>query len=144
MGSARDVIERAHTAFNSHDLDAVDRLYAEGAQLKGPGGMSVTGRAAIREFTKGWFQGFPDCELRVHNIIESGDTIVEEGTFVGTHSGVFPTPMGDIPPTGRRVEGPYVDVFEIHNGEITSDRLTFDRMELMEQLGLVPSPAAAG
>jgi uncharacterized protein (TIGR02246 family) len=144
MGSARDVVERAQERFNAHDLDAIDDSYAEDAEFKGPGGMVLKGRAQIREFTKGWFQGFPDCQLRTVNVIESGDSIVEEGLFIGTHTGVFPTPMGEIPPTGRRVEGAFVDVFEIRDGQIVSDRLSFDRMELMEQLGLMPQPAAAG
>ncbi|MGA8014332.1 MAG: nuclear transport factor 2 family protein [Candidatus Dormiibacterota bacterium] len=144
MGSAREVFNQAHERFNAHDLDAIDDIYAEDAEFKGPGGMVFKGRAQIRQFTSGWFQGFPDCELRSLNVIEGGDTIVEEGLFIGTHTGVFPTPMGDIPPTGRRVEGAFVDVFEIRDGLIVADRLSFDRLELMEQLGLMPQPAGAG
>lgn len=52
--------------------------------------------------------------------------------------------MGDIPPTGRRTEGRYVDVFVIRDGKIVSDHLSFDGMELMEQLGLMPAPRRDG
>lgn len=144
MGSNREAFQRGHDLFNSHDVDGLLELYADDAEFKGPGGMSVRGKEAIGQFTRGWYQGFPDCRTESANVIDAGDYIIEEGIFIGTHTGVFPTPMGDIPPTGRRVEGQYVDVFEFRDGKVVSDRLTFDRMQLMEQLGLVPEAAGAG
>jgi predicted ester cyclase len=138
------IIERGNDAFNRHDIDGLIELYADNAEFKGPGGMVSKGKAEIRRFTEGWIQGFPDCKVHTHNRIVSGNTVVEEGVFTGTHTGVFPTPMGDIPPTGKKVEGEYVDVFVFENDKVVSDRLTFDRMQLMEQLGLAPAPAAAG
>lgn len=144
MGTPRQVFDEAHRLFNAHDLDGIEAIYAEDAELRGPGDMVVKGTKAIREFTAGWFQGFPDCEMRTEKVVDCGDVVVEEGVFVGTHSGVFPTPMGDIPPTGRRLEGRFVDIFEVRDGRIVSDHLTFDRLELMEKLGLMPAPAGAG
>ncbi len=143
MGSARDVFKQGQQAFNAHDLDGIINQYSEDAELTGPGGMEVKGRDAIREYTRGWLQGFPDAKLREINVIEAGDIIVEEGIFTGTQTGVFPTPMGDIPPTGKPVEGKFVDIFVIKDGKVVSDHLTFDRLELMEQLGLVPAAAGA-
>ena len=143
MGSAREVYERGTKAFNDHDIDALMDVYADDAEFRGPGGMVARGKDAIRQFTEGWIQGFPDCKVTASKVIEADNHIVEEGVFTGTHTGVFPTPMGDIPPTGRSVSGAYVDVFEIRDGKLVSDHLSFDRMELMEQLGLMPQPAGA-
>lgn len=142
MGSLREIIEEGERAFNAKDVDAFVALYSPDAELIAPGGMELKGIDAIRRFTEGWFQGFPDSKLRADRFVETGDTIVEEGVFTGTHNGVFPTPMGDIPPTGKRVEGRFADVFVIRNGKVIADHLFFDRMELMEQLGLAPAPAA--
>jgi uncharacterized protein (TIGR02246 family) len=143
MGSAREVFEKGQKAFNAHDLEGIIEIYSQDAVATGPGGMEFRGHDAIREYTKGWLQGFPDAKLRDTNVIEAGDTIVEEGVFTGTHTGIFPTPMGDIPPTGKPVEGNYVDIFVIRDGKVVSDHLFFDRLELMEQLGLAPAPAGA-
>ena len=143
MGSTRDVWERGQKAFNDHDLEGLLNLYSDDAEFTGPGGMTARGRDQIRQFTQGWFQGFPDAKLEAINVITTDTHVVEEGVFIGTHTGVFPTPQGDIPPTGRAVRGPYMDIFEIRDGKVISDHLSFDRMELMEQLGLVPQPAAA-
>jgi len=143
VGTPREVFDRGHDLFNRHDVDGLMDLYADNAELKGPGGMTFKGKDAIAQFARGWIQGFPDCLTTSTNVIEAGSTIIEEGVFTGTHTGVFPTPMGDIPPTGKNVKGEYVDVYDIRDGKVVSDRLTFDRMQLMEQLGLVPQPAGA-
>ena len=143
MGSTRELYERGSKAFNDHDIDALIDVYAADAEFRGPGGMVARGHDAIRQFTLGWFQGFPDCKLTASNVITTDTHIVEEGVFTGTHTGVFPTPMGDIPPTGKSVSGAYIDVFEVRDGKVITDHLSFDRMELMEQLGLVPQPAGA-
>jgi len=144
MTAARDLIDRGERAFNAHDIDGLMGMYGTDAVFNGPGGMELKGIGPIKEFTKSWFQGFPDATIRTDNLIEAGDTIVQEGVFIGTQTGIFPTPMGDIPPTGKRVEGKFVDVYVIKDGKIVSDRLLFDRLDLMEQLGLAPVPAGAG
>ena len=68
--------------------------------------------------------------------------IVEEGTFTGTHRGVLHSPAGDIPPTGRRVTVDYIHVLRYRDGQHISFNLMFDRLLMLEQLGLVPAPAA--
>ena len=143
MANIEDIVKRGSELFNAHDIDGLMELYAPNAEFRGPGNMVFKGHGEIRRFTEGWIQGFPDCKVKAVNRHVAGNTVVEEGIFTGTHTGVFPTPMGDIPPTGKRVEGEYVDVFEFAGDKLVSDRLTFDRMQMMEQLGLVPAPAGA-
>jgi predicted ester cyclase len=144
MADLKEIIQRGNRLFNERDVAGLIDLYTDDAESIGPGGMVAKGKAEIRKLLEGWLQGFPDARIHDHNVIVGGNTVVTEGVFRGTHTGIFPTPMGDIPPTGRSVEGPYVDVFEFEGDKVKSDRLTFDRMQLMEQLGLAPTPAAAG
>ena len=70
------------------------------------------------------------------------DDVVELGTFSGTHTGVFHLPDGDIAPTGRAVKAQYVNVLSFRDGLFFAGELMFDRLTLLEQLGLVPQPAA--
>ena len=51
--------------------------------------------------------------------------------------------MGDIPPTGRSVEVDYIQVLRFRDGKHVSLNLMFDRLTMLEQLGLVPTSAAA-
>jgi ketosteroid isomerase-like protein len=73
----------------------------------------------------------------------SDDFAVEEGTFTGTHNGVLHGPAGDVPPTGRPVKVDYVNVLRFKDGKHVSFNLMFDRLAMLEQLGLVPPPAEA-
>jgi predicted ester cyclase len=143
MANPKELVERGTKLFNAHDVEGLLDLYAPHAEVHASGGTIAKGRTEIKKFTQSWIQGFPDVKVRSERLLVSGSTVIEEGIFSGTHTGAFPTPMGDIPPTGRRVEGPYVDIFDFEGEKIVRDRLVFDRMQLMEQLGLAPVPAGA-
>ncbi len=72
-----------------------------------------------------------------------GDIAVEEGTFTGTHHGTLPSPAGDIAPTGRPVAVDYIHALRYRDGQHVSFNLLFDRLQMLEQLGLIPAPALA-
>jgi ketosteroid isomerase-like protein len=71
--------------------------------------------------------------------LEVSNTAIDEGYFIGTHTGPLETPTGEtIPPTGKQVRLRECDVATVENGLITSHRFYFDQMEFLEQLGLAP------
>jgi steroid delta-isomerase-like uncharacterized protein len=142
--SVREAFDKATEAFNAHDIEAFAQMLAEDVVSTAPGGMVSHGRAASAAFYGIWFEAFPDARADVHKLVITDDTAVEEGTFSGTHNGVFHTPMGDIPPTGKAVKGDYIQVLRYRDGLCVSANLMFDRLDLLEQLGLIPAPAAAG
>ena len=86
---------------------------------------------------------FPDAHVEVHAVHIINSIAVEEGKFTGTHNGVLHGPMGDIPPTGRPVKVDYIQVLHFRDGKHVSFNLMFDRLLMLEQLGLVPAPAVA-
>jgi SnoaL-like polyketide cyclase len=90
-----------------------------------------------------WFAAFPNARVEVEAVHIVDDVAVEEGTFTGTQNGVLHGPMGDIPPTGRSVEVDYIQVLRFRDGKHVSFNLMFDRLTMLEQLGLVPTSAAA-
>jgi len=77
----------------------------------------------------------------VHGLHIVDDVGVEEGTFTGTHNGVLHGPTGDVPPTGRPVRIAYIRVLRFRNGKHASFNLMFDRLSMLEQLGLIPASA---
>jgi len=91
----------------------------------------------------GWFAAFPDAHVEVHRLHIVGDVAVEEGTFTGTHNGILKSPMGDVPPTGRPVKIAYIQVLRFRDGKHVSFNLMFDRLSMLEQLGLIPAPSPA-
>jgi predicted ester cyclase len=65
----------------------------------------------------------------------------ERRSLSGSHNGVLHGPMGDIPPTGRPVGIAYVQVLRFQDGKHISFNLMYDRLSMLEQLGLIPAPA---
>lgn len=120
--------ERMTAAFNAHDLEGLAELLDDDVVCRVPGATEEHGRAACLEFHRRWLADFPDAhvEVRVRHAI--GDVIVEEGTFRGTHRGVAAT--------GRAVSLSYVRVLRVCRGKHVSVHLLFDRLLMLEQLGL--------
>ena len=141
--TARKAFERGTDTFNDHDIEGFRGVLADDVIFQAPGGMRGEGKAACAEFFGGWFTAFPDAHVEVHNVHFIGDIAVEEGTFSGTHNGILPTPAGDIPPTGRAVRLDYIQVLRFRDGKHASFNLMFDRLLMLEQLGLIPAPASA-
>ncbi len=67
-----------------------------------------------------------------------GDKVVERWTARGTHRGEFQ----GLPATGRQVVVPGTVFYRITDGKIVEFRGQFDRMAMMEQLGILLAPAA--
>ena len=86
-----------------------------------------------------FFEGaFPRYELTADEMTSEGNRVVVRCHCRGKHEGVF----GDIPPTHRNVDFPFVVTYVIENNKIISHWLIADQMLLLEQLGVEPALAA--
>ena len=141
--TVREAFQKGTDTFNAHDIDGFTSVLADDVVYRAPG-ISGQGKAACAEFFAGWFGAFPDAHVEVHALHVTGDVAVEEGTFTGTHNGVLRSPAGDVPPTGRPVTIYYLQVLRFRDGKHVSFNLMFDRLLMLEQLGLIPAPAPAG
>jgi ketosteroid isomerase-like protein len=140
--TTREAFERGTDTFNAHDLDGFASVLADDVVFQAPGGMRG-GKPGCVEFYGTWLSAFADGHVEVHSVQFIDDVAVEEGTFSGTHNGTLHTPTGDIPPTGRTVSLDYIQVLRFRDGKHASFNLMFDRLRMLEQLGLVPAPAPA-
>ena len=140
--TVREAFEKGTETFNAHDINGFADVLADDAVFRAPGGTGGEGKAACTEFFGGWLGAFPDAHVQIHGLHITGNVAVEEGTFTGTHNGVLHTPAGDIPPTGRPVSVDYIEVLGFRDGKHVSFHLMFDRLLMLEQLGLVPAPSA--
>jgi len=139
----RAAFEQGTQTFNAHDIDGFTGVLADDVSYRAPGGIHGQGKETCAQFFASWFTAFPDAHVQVHAVHFSGDVAVEEGTFTGTHHGVLHTPAGDIAPTGHPVTVGYIQVLRFRDGQHVSFDLLFDRLLMLEQLGLIPAPAAA-
>ncbi len=137
---ARAVVERGIKAFNAHDLEAIARDSASDIESTAPGDTKLKGPQQAKEFNQNFLNAFPDARAEVKNIFTQGNHVVVQGVFTGTHNGTLKTPMGDVPATGKKVKGEYVQIFEVDRGLIKKADLLYDQVQLMTQLGLAPVP----
>jgi ketosteroid isomerase-like protein len=142
MGQAREVLDGITAAALSGDRAAIQRLYAADAVVETPDVPRIEGPAAIADYHLALSHAFPDGTFVARSSFELGDVAIDEGWFEGTHTEVFSTPDGDIPPTGKRVRARACDILEARDGRCVSHRFYYDQLEFMVQLGLT-EPAAA-
>ena len=85
--------------------------------------------AAVTMFKK----AFPDAQLKIAFQLAEGDKVVTRYTWSGTHQGEY----YGIPATGKQVNWTSTATFRIAGGKIRETWLNYDRLGMMQQLGVV-------
>jgi steroid delta-isomerase-like uncharacterized protein len=92
------------------------------------------GLAEDQEALKGWHEAFPDASIVPEKLIAEGDLVtiywVARGTNTGTGNG--------LPATGKKAELAGITIWRIVDGKIKEEWSAFDRLSMMQQLGLLP------
>lgn len=142
MGEKTDIIRRKFAAMNAKDAESMTSVYGPDVEKEVPGGL-LHGPDQILAFVSAFWEAFPDLEVTVTSAVEEGSVVAIRATVTGTHLGVFHTPAGDLPPTGRSVSLNFSDDYTFDNGLVVSTHLYLDRLALLEQLGALPAPTPA-
>ena len=109
-----------------------------GVTYRGPDG--PTGLAKTVEV---YAKAFPDMHRELYRMVSVGDVVIVELALQGTHKGPLPTPMGILPPTGKRMDAPCCDVFRLVNGKIQSFNCYPSGTVIFAQLGVLSYIEAA-
>ncbi len=134
--SPRTVVRKFYEAFNAHSLGKSKGILSSNVVVETSGGVSAKGREEAIALFRGWWEAFPDARAEVTDLVASGDTVVTESTFTGTHRGVLRAPGLDAAPSGRAVIIPRdIHWFKLRRGLIVSIDLTVDRLDIQTQLG---------
>ena len=144
MGRAREVMDLITDAVMAGDRDALAQLYASDAVAETPDAGRLEGREAIVDYLVTFKPAFPDLSWEGVSQHEIGDTAIDEGYFVGTHTGVLRSPDGDLPPTGRSLRVRECDLVTVSDGVAVSHRFYYDQLEFLTQLGLLDATQLTG
>lgn len=142
MAEPRELAEMHVQVFNDRAWGKASDIYAPDLAMVEPAG-TTQGIDGYLGTAKGFVAAFPDCRFQVTSVVASGNRVVMEGIYSGTHTGPLMTPQGEVPPTGRTLELALCDVFDVEAGRIGRVRAYYDQMTLAAQLGLLPAPAAS-
>jgi steroid delta-isomerase-like uncharacterized protein len=119
-------------AIERGDLERLRELFHPDYTYTGTDGVEhgAEGGLAVAEL---YTTAFPDLSFEVRaSHAPSVEVAIIEVVCRGTNTG----PLEDIPPTGKRAEVVACNVVEMRDGKIHRERDYFDRLALMEQLGL--------
>jgi predicted ester cyclase len=143
MSNTRSAFDAWMAAFNAHDESAIRASTADTCVFEGPGGVRLQGGDAVTGYAMVWLNAFSDATLEADNVAVDGDWVAMTGMFRGTHDGTLTSPNGDVPATGRRLEGRCSQIVRFVDGRAVEEHLYYDQMDVITQLGLVPEPAGA-
>jgi predicted ester cyclase len=77
-------------------------------------------------------------------MVAEGDLVATSITWSGTHLAEFQTPrLGRLAPTGKSFTIQAMDLYRIRDGQIVEIRDSVDRLGMLQQLGILPSPTQA-
>ena len=96
----------------------------------------LQGVADVLAAWKGWAGTLPDSKATIEAAYVSGNTVILEVTWRGTHTGALRTPGGDIPATGKKIQLRGCQVIDMVDGKSRSIRHYFDMATLLTQLGV--------
>jgi predicted ester cyclase len=128
--------------FNRHEFDKALEHVADGVHIElfAPG-LSFQGREGFRQMMAFHKAPWPDGTVEVIRQLASDDGVTNECVYRATHTAPLATPDGGaIPPTGKRIEVPFCEVWRIEAGKVVSLYSYSDNMGPMGQLGLLPAP----
>ena len=121
--------------WNKGNLAVIDELCAANFVDYGPASTDVTrGLDSLKQSVTMYRTAFPDLQLTVEDMVAVGDKVVTRWTARSTHKGDF---MG-IAPTNKQTTVTGISIDRIAGGKIEETWEAWDRMALMQQLGVAP------
>jgi steroid delta-isomerase-like uncharacterized protein len=130
------IVMDGNKAFNGRDYEAAVRSFApDCVYVDVPRNIRLTGPVEIAKFLKEWAAGFSDAKIAEPKYIEGESAVVTTFMGRGKNDGRF----GTLPPTWKQLSFPFCEVSEFgKDGKIVSVKLYYDRLTMLEQLGLAP------
>jgi steroid delta-isomerase-like uncharacterized protein len=120
---------------NQEQRAVIDETFATDVVIHDPFMGTVSGREAFKQLLGMFDAAFPGHRVEVHTMIAEGEWVSVVHTHTALHSG----PFMQLPPTGREVIVPGVEIFRLADNRIVEFWRHDDDAGLLRQLGALPS-----
>ena len=134
--TAQQLADTYLTMLNTHEPDLVDRFVAEDYVNHNP--FVADGREANRRFWAAFFAGLPDVSATMEDVVITGDRVVGQFVYRGTHTAEL---MG-IPASGNAVEMRSIDIWRVEDGMFVEHWDELNLLQLFQQMGALPPRGA--
>ncbi len=122
------------------NVDLADELYSPDYVTHAVGPDLPPTLDGLKMFIRALRQGIPDLQCPVEEVVAEGDRVAGRLSMRGTHAGT----LFGIPATGKPVDvGVMVIARFDEAGKWVEDWASWDQLGMMQQIGVVPAPAAA-
>ena len=134
------VAEALIAAFNAGDWPQFRAPLAANVVYEETGTQRRTQNAdEYLQLVEGWKQAFPNVKGTIRNVVSSGNTVVQEITWTGTHTGPLPTPGGTLPASGKSITVQASMWYTFQGDTIQAIRHHLDVLSMLQQLGALPA-----
>jgi steroid delta-isomerase-like uncharacterized protein len=125
--------------YQNDNLSVADEIFTPDMKLIDPAAPNFRGGlSAWKERETMYKRAFPNKMIKIDDMFASEDRVVVYWTAQGTHKG----PLQDVAPTGKGIRISGISIYYITNGKISKIIQNWDRLGLLEQIGVI-EPAAA-
>ncbi|MCW4353861.1 ester cyclase [Hoyosella sp. YIM 151337] len=145
----RDLIRRTMDELgNKGNLDVCDQLYAEHCSFHRPS-FPINGVGGLRDLVSDLRTAQPDLHIDVHDIHDVHDVhdILVEGDMTAIRYTMAGTARGEfrgLPGTCKSYVMPGITIAKWDEGRVVEDWNSYDMLEALQQIGLVPELAQPG
>ena len=131
------VVRRAYRAAEEMDLAAWVASFTEDGTFTDESiPYTYRGAEELGKTVEVYAKAFPDMHRELHRFYVVGDIVIVQLSLQGTHTGPLELPQGTVPPTGKRMDAPCCDVFELVDGKIKRFDCYAEGSVIAKQLGL--------
>lgn len=135
------ISERYLKVWNEGDLDVIDELHAPGyVRHYVDIYEDFVGIDAYKKWVTDTRTTFPDFTVTIEETFFAVDKIVVKATVTGTNTGPLKTPMGEMPPTGKKMRFRAAAIMQIVDGQITEEWIYYNQAPVLQQLGYTLMP----
>jgi predicted ester cyclase len=130
-------------AYNAKDFTKFRTIWADNATstMLDMGPPLVGASEVVEHGAKPFATAFPDSTGEVELTLIKGNTALGVVLLRGTQTGVYATPMGPVPATGKKVGFLAAHSIEFNDaGKAVSEVMAYDGGTVAGQLGLMPMP----
>ena len=136
-------IRNAYAVAERKDLKGWISLFTpDGAFVDNSVGATYRGRT-LADPVRNYGTAFSNMHRELYRIYVDGNVVVVQLALQGTHDGPLQLPFGMLPATGKQMDAPCCDVFELEDGKINRFDCYPEGSVILAQLGVLNNLDAA-
>ena len=138
------IVRKAYQIAEDKDLEGWAAAFTEDGTFTDMSiGVTWKGPVELPEQVENYARAFPDMHRELYQVYVSGNIVVVQLALQGTHLGPLNLPIGTVRPTGKRMDAPCCDVFELTDGKIKRFDCYPEGSVVLTQLGVIGNLSAA-